>query len=295
MCSPQVAAAVRAAIASQPRRVDRRSLMGAGAAALAGGLVTPAFAHAQDATPIASPMATPVLASGNPFSAVYDLTHVVSPTFPVFAGALQMEIDLLVTVAEDGFYKNVLTFDEHTGTHMDAPAHFVEGATTAENLPIENFFAPLCVVDISARAADDPDATLEVDDLTAWEEANGPIPGGAFVAMNSGWDARVSDPESFINLDADGVQHYPGFSGDAAAFLVDERSVVGIGVDTVSLDPGNATEFVAHVTALGAGLYGIEALANLSAPPPVGATVIIGGPKHENASGGPSRVFAVEF
>ncbi len=265
--------------------------MSAGAVALAGGAVAPMVTHAQSATPVATPVQTPA----NPITAIYDLTHVVSPTFPVFAGAVQMEIDLLVTVEDDGFYKNLLTLDEHTGTHLDAPAHFVAGGTTAESLPVENFFAPLCVVDISARAAEDPDATLEVDDLEEWEAANGSIPDGAFVAMYSGWEERLSAPESFVNLDADGVQHYPGFSGDAAAFLVEERTVVGIGTDTLSLDAGNSTDFSAHVTALGAGLYGVECLANLSATPPSGATVIVGGPKHENASGGPSRVYAVEF
>jgi kynurenine formamidase len=290
MCSPRVAAIVREAIAHQPPRVDRRRLMGAGAAALAGSAVAPMFARAQSATPVA----TPVRAAGPMFSAFHDLTHVASPSFPMFPGAAQMQIDLLVTIEDDGFYKNTLTLDEHTGTHMDAPAHFIPDGTTADLLPIENFFAPLCVVDISARATDDPDATVTVDDLAEWEAANGPIPDGAFLAMNSGWADRVNDAESFINLDADGVQHYPGFSGEAAAFLVDERVVVGIGSDTLSLDPGNSTDFIAHVTALGAGLYGIEGLANLSSPPAAGAMVIIGGPKHENASGGPSRVYAVE-
>lgn len=287
MCSPQVAAIVREAMSKQPRRVDRRRLMGAGATALAGGAVAPMLARAQGATPVAS--------TQNPFGAIYDLTHVASPDFPMFPGANPMQIDLLVTIEENGFYKNTLTLDEHTGTHMDAPAHFIPDGTTAENLPVENFFVPLCVVDITAKAADNPDAVVELGDLEAWEAEYGPLPDRAFVAMYSGWEERVDDPERFINLDAEGVQHYPGFSADVAAFLAEERTAVGIGVDTLSLDPGNSTDFAAHVTALGAGLYGIEGLANLGTVPPSGATIIVGGPKHENASGGPSRVFVVEF
>jgi kynurenine formamidase len=113
--------------------------------------------------------------------------------------------------------------------------------------------------------------------------------------MYSGWDARVTDPASYINADSDGTPHFPGWSGRAVALLTGERSVVGIGVDTLSLDPGNATEYLAHVNALEFGLYGIENLANLGTLPPVGTTIIVGGPKHVEATGGPARVFAVEF
>lgn len=291
MCSPQVAAAVREAVKLGQGRIDRRRFFGGGAAALAGSVMVPSTTAAQQATPVATPVASP----GTPFSAIHDLTHVVSSTFPVFAGATPMEIDTFLTVADDGFYKNMLTLDEHTGTHIDAPAHFVEGATSAEDLSVENFFAPLCVVDIASRAAENPDALVEVADLTEWEAANGPVPDRAFVAMYSGWEECLSDPDSFVNLDADGVQHYPGFSGDAAAFLANERTIVGIGTDTLSLDPGNSADFTAHINALGAGLYGVESLANLGSVPPVGATIIVGSPKHEGASGGPARVFAVEI
>jgi kynurenine formamidase len=99
------------------------------------------------------------------------------------------------------------------------------------------FFAPLVVIDISAKAAEDPDAVVTDGDLAEWEAVNGTIPDRAFVAMYSGWDAKVSDPEAYINLDSDNVQHFPGWSGQAVAFLTGERTVVGIGVDTPSLDP----------------------------------------------------------
>jgi kynurenine formamidase len=186
----------------------------------------------------------------------------------------------------------MLTLDEHTGTHLDAPAHFTEGGLTADLLPVENLVAPLAVVDISSRAASDPDAELTPDDITAWEDANGPLPDNALVAMYSGWEARLADPASYVNADDSDVQHYPGFHPEAAEFLVSERNIAGIAVDTLSQDYGASTTFATHVTILGAGKYGVENIAGLSTVPPLGATVVIGGPKHVNASGGPARVYA---
>ncbi len=116
---------------------------------------------------------------------------------------------------------------------------------------------------------------------------------GAFVAMYSGWGSRVANAERFLNKDSKGTMHAPGFSEDVAKFLVKERDIVGAGVDTLSLDAASATKFVAHLALLGAGKYGVELLANLNAVPPSGATIIVGGPKHEGASGGPCRVSAL--
>ncbi len=278
MCSPEVMARVRASL-------NRRQVFG-----IAGTLgvlaVTPRGVLAQSATPVASPTA-----SG--FSSIRDLTHTLTEEFPVFPGGVQAQITVDNTIADNGFYTNLLTLQEHTGTHMDAPAHFIEGASTADMIPVEQFVAPMAMIDISAKTESDPDSQLTVDDILAWEDANGPLPAGAFVAMYSGWETRLDDPASFINQDADGVQHYPGFDPEAAALLIDERNIVGIGVDTLSLDYGASTDFATHVTVLSAGRYGLEGLANLGTLPAFGATIIVGGPKHATASGGPSRVFAL--
>ena len=285
MCSREVMAIVR-----QRMGTSRRDLLRAGAAtgiaAAVAGPVLARPARAQQATPVAS-----ILPGG--FSQVIDLSHTWGADFPMFPGAQQPDFQVIVTIAENGFFKWQLTLDEHTGTHMDAPAHFVEDGTTADQLPVENFVAPLVVVDVSERAASDPDTQGTIDDLTAWEAANGPIPAGAFVALKSGWGAAVNDPTAYINLDDAGVPHFPGWHPDAAAFLVNERDVVGAGVDTLSLDFGASTDFGTHVTLLTAGKFGIENLANLANVPPVGATAIFGGPKHEGASGGPTRVLAL--
>jgi kynurenine formamidase len=284
MCSPLVMERVRC-------ELSRRRVIGLLGGAVAAGVASRLAVAAQEATPVMSGPGTLNLSLGS-YTRVQDLTHTITPETPVFPGNPQPVIEPLRTFEKDGYYANKLTFAEHTGTHMDAPAHIVEGAAYANELPVEQFFAPLAVVDLSERAATDPDTQVTPDDLLARESEHGSFPAGAFVAMNSGWEARIGDPASFINAGEDGVLHFPGFHPDAAAFLVEERDITGIGVDTLSLDFGAATQFVTHVTVLQTGKYGLEGLAALASVPPAGALIVVGGPKVVG-SGGPSRVMAL--
>jgi kynurenine formamidase len=277
MCSPLIIHSVREQLS---RRAFLHGVGGALAAAAAAG-----------SSPVAAQQRPLRLAKG--FRDVHDLTHVFSPRTPVFPAFKPIQIRPKFSIAKDGFFANEVTFDEHTGTHLDAPAHFVANAVTADKLPADKFFAPLAVISIADRAAKDADALLSVDDVLAWEKQHGRLPAGAFVAMHSGWDAKVATADRFLNKDAKGTMHAPGFSEEVARFLVKERDIVGAGVDTLSLDAASASRFVAHLALLGAGKYGVELLANLGAVPPSGATIIVGGPKHEGATGGPARVYAV--
>jgi kynurenine formamidase len=176
---------------------------------------------------------------------------------------------------------------------MDAPIHFVAGGSTVDRLPVGQLLAPLAVISIRARVDRNPDTGVMVEDLLAWEAQHGRLPAGALVAMDAGWDRRFAEARSFLNVDASGIAHTPGFTGEAAQFLVTERDVVGVAVDTVSLDMGTSRSPVAHLAILGAGKYGIEVAANLGAVPPAGATAIVGAPKHKDGTGGPVRLLAV--
>lgn len=283
MCSPHIMEQVRA-------QLSRRQVFGvAGAAALAG-VAARLPVSAQEATPVATGALNLQLGA---YARVVDLTHTITPETPLYPGYTQPEMVPIRTYADDGFYVNQWTYGEHLGTHMDAPAHFVEGMPYSNELPVEQLFAPLAVIDISERAASDPDAQVTPDDLVAWEAANGEFPAGALVAMNSGWAARIDDPASFINMGEDDVPHFPGFHPEATTWLIEERDVVGIGVDTLSLDYGASTDFGTHFTLLGAGKYGLENIAALSSVPAAGALIIVGGPKFILGSGGPSRVLAL--
>ena len=277
MCTPIIIESVRA-------EVSRRGFLTAlGGAAAAAAVSAPAAALAQQ-KPVRLPKG---------FRDVHDLTHTFSPRTPVFPAFKPVQIRPKFSIAKDGFFANEITFDEHTGTHMDGPVHFVAGGLTADRLPADKFIAPLAVISIEERAAKNADALVSVDDVLAWEKRYGRLPAGAFVAMHSGWASRVSNVDRFLNKDGKGTMHAPGFSEEVATFLVKERDIVGAGVDTLSLDVASATKFVAHLALLGAGKYGVELLANLNAVPASGATIIVGGPKHEGASGGPARVYAV--
>jgi kynurenine formamidase len=242
---------------------------------------------------VAAPAVAAAVRLPKGFRDVVDLTHTFSPSLPVFPSYKPIQVRPRFTIARDGFAANEVTFDEHTGTHVDAPVHFVSGASTSDRLPVARLLAPLAVISIVERATKDPDAVITVDDLMQWEKRHGRIPAGAFVAMNAGWDARATSADRFLNRDAKGTMHAPGFSEAAARFLVTERDICGAGVDTLSLDIGAAQKFVAHVAFLGAAKYGVELLANLGRVPPSGATIVVGAPKHEGATGGPARVLAL--
>ncbi len=221
---------------------------------------------------------------------VVDLTHTYDGDFPTFDGVPGILFDPVVKFEESGYQLFKLTIFEHTGTHIDAPLHFTADGTSVADLAPESLICPLCVVDISAKAAEEANAMLAPEDIEAWISANGAIPAGACVAMHSGWADRVGDP-SYRNI-ADGSFAFPGFS-KAATDMLAEMGVAAIGVDTLSLDPGNSADFAVHYSWLPGGRYGIENMANLGNVPASGATVFVGAPKHAGGTGGPARVLAV--
>ncbi len=225
------------------------------------------------------------------FRRVVDLTHTLDTDFPTFGGQQQLEIESVFALEEDGYNLNIWHINEHTGTHLDAPFHFSEGATAAQ-IPVEDLVGPLAVIDIRAKAETDPDAQVTPDDIQAWEAEHGPLPAGAVVAMLSGWADYVAT-ETFRNADDAGGLHFPGFHIEAAELLLTERAVKGIFVDTLSLDHGPSADFAVHYQWLGAGRWGMECVANLAELPASGATVIVGSPKIAGATGGPSRVLAL--
>jgi kynurenine formamidase len=229
------------------------------------------------------------------FDHVLDLTHPLSPAFPIWPSPINFPIKITnaAKVARDGFYANKWELVEHHGTHLDAPAHFAPGGMTAEQLEAASLIVPAAVIDLRERARKDADAVVTIDDLKAWEKAHGRLPKQCGVFLNAGWDAKAGDARAFLGEDRSKTLHFPGFSKEACAWLLSEREVAGLAVDTLSLDFGAAKDFAVHKLWLGAGKWGLECVANLSKLPPAGATVFVGAPKVLGASGGPTRVLAV--
>jgi len=227
------------------------------------------------------------------FNRVVDLTHVLGTQMPVFPGNDPVQIRVIVTHDKDGYYANRLDFAEHSGTHMDAPLHFAKDGLAVHEIPPARLVGPLAVVDIRDRAARDPDAQVMPDDIRAWERRYGRLPNGAIVIMQSGWATRINDGKAFLNADESGTLHFPGWSKAATDFLMMERNVIGIGVDTLSLDHGASKDFAVHYSWLPSGRWGLENVANLSDVPPAGAMVVVGAPKVYGGSGGPTRLLAM--
>jgi kynurenine formamidase len=252
------------------------------------GFLSASAAVAASSTMVASPVAA---AGSRSFAEVVDLTHTISPEFPTYFGKPQISIEPLFTYAKDKFNQNVWTLNEHTGTHIDSPFHFSADGWTVDVIPAANLVAPLAVVDVAARAQDDPDTQLTPDDVKAYEAKHGQIPAGACVALHSGWEQHVADAK-FRNADAEGVMHFPGFHPEAAA-LLQERQVVGIAVDTLSLDYGKSKDFAVHYAWLPTNRWGIECIKGLGGLPAAGATLLVGAPKVKGATGGPARLFAL--
>jgi kynurenine formamidase len=222
---------------------------------------------------------------------IIDLTHELHGGFPTYSGEQTFEARRQSLFRDYGFNQFYLEYEEHTGTHMDAPLHCSEDGLSIAELAVEELVAPLCIIDIADRAAANADTELTPDDIQTWIAAHGEIPEGACVAMNAGWSARVNGV-TFRNADEKGVMHFPGVHVEAADMLL-ETGAASLAVDSLSFDRGAAPSFATHMAWLGAGRFGIECIANLHQVPAAGAMIFIGAPKHRGGTGGPARILAM--
>ena len=191
-----------------------------------------------------------------------------------------------------------LELGEHTGTHFDAPVHWItgKGGEDVAQVPAAKLIAPAAVLDFSGESAKDPDFLLQVDHVRAWEAEHGPLPGGGWLLYRTGWDARSEDADAFLNANETGP-HTPGISVECAKWLAEEAPIQGVGVETVGTDAGLAHSFdppfPCHTFLLGNDKYGLTQLRNLAALPPTGAVVVAGPLPIVGGSGSPVRVLAL--
>jgi kynurenine formamidase len=226
---------------------------------------------------------------------IIDLTHALNSHNPYWPGPgyEPFKYEIFATLERDHVLSGRFSMAEHTGTHLDAPNHFVEGQIPLDKIPLEQLFVPAVVIDVRTKAAADPDYQLIAADITAWELAHGRIPENAVVLMYTGWDSRWNDYDRYKNADANKTLHFPGFSPEAARMLVDERRIAGIGIDTLSVDHGPSKDFAVHHICHGKGKYHLENVAGLGSLPPAGAMLVVAPIKIENGTGGPARIFGI--
>ncbi|WP_348753500.1 cyclase family protein [uncultured Aquincola sp.] len=239
---------------------------------------------------------------------VVDLTHTLSPDFPALVlppqfgqvwGFRQERISHY-DEAGPGWYWNNFSCGEHTGTHFDAPVHWVTGkdhpANTVDTIDPARFIAPAVVLDASAEVARNADWLLTVDFVQTWEQQHGRIPAGAWVLLRTDWSLRITDPAAFLNLKEDGA-HTPGPTQEAVEWLIRERHVLGFGVETINTDAGQSyawpVPYPCHTLMHGANKYGLQCLRNLDQLPPQGALIVAAPLKIQQGSGSPLRVLAL--
>ncbi len=238
---------------------------------------------------------------------VVDLTQPLNPETPVidlppqFAPSPGLSVDTISRYDDDGpaWYWNTLTLGEHTGTHFDAPIHWITGKDLANNsldaIPGRLLVGPAYVIDVSKETEAHEDFLLTREHVLAWEGEHDKIPPNSWVLMRTDWSKRL-DPDEFLNMKEDGA-HSPGFHKDCSEFLAHERDVLGVGVETVGTDAGQAgtfdPPFPNHAIMHGAGKFGLASLINLDKLPPVGSVVIAAPLKLVDGSGSPARVLAL--
>jgi kynurenine formamidase len=238
---------------------------------------------------------------------IVDLTQPLSPQTPLLPLPSQWNNTPAFKIWElshyddrgPAWYWNAFETGEHTGTHFDAPVHWVSGKDLSDNtvdrIPTQKFVGPACVIDVSADARKDPNYLLTPQRIRQWEQDHGQIPAGAWVLLRTDWSKR-KDPKDYINVKENGP-HTPGFAKETSAFLAKERDVLGVGVETVGTDAGQAATFNPpfpnHFLMHGSGKFGLASLANLDQLPPTGAIVIAAPLKIVGGSGSPLRVIAI--
>jgi kynurenine formamidase len=244
-------------------------------------------------------------AIGNEQVEVIDLTAPLMNSTPVlrlpdpFVNTIRFQLEEISRFDDRGprWYWNNIHTGEHTGTHLDAPNHWISGrdGLDVSQLPLRHMVAPAVVLDVSDRVADNPDFLLGVDDVRAWESEHGALPAGGWLLYRTGWDVRSADDEAFLNIDEQG-SHTPGVSAECAAWLA-ASPIAGFGVETVGTDAGRAPEldppFPCHDRILGAGKFGLTQLRNLGRLPATGAALVVSALPIVGGSGSPARVLAL--
>lgn len=227
------------------------------------------------------------------FKQVLHLSHAIAPSMPQWSGDPPVEFENVASRETDGYYLRRFCLGEHSATHMNAPISFHPTGISIDQYSAQSLVVPAVVIDIREQAAADSDYAIALSDILNWEQQYGQIPANSVVILFTGWQYKWSDTKAFFKLDADGVPHFPGFGIEATTFLLSERQIAGVGIDTHGVDPGGDETFAINRLVLEQPRIVLENLTNLDQLPPTGTTLVIGILRLESGSGSPVAVTAL--
>lgn len=224
---------------------------------------------------------------------VVDMQQPIQPGMALWPGDPVPGFTEVASIAADGYFLRAFSIGEHSGTHINAGGSFIAGEPAQEAYVGAHGVAPAVVIDARAEASANPDYALTVDKVLEWEAQNGPIPAGSIVLMSTGWAAKWMDQDAFFNADADGGLHFPGFAGATTRWLIDNRHIAGVGIDTHGVDPGQDEAFQTNTLMAEMNGIALECLNNIDLLPPTGAVLVVGGLRLVGGSGSPAAVTAL--
>lgn len=225
------------------------------------------------------------------FRKVIDLSHIISPDIPLWPGDPPVTFDGVASPEKDGYYLRRFGMGEHSATHMNAPNTFLPNAIGIDTYEPASLVRPAVVIDVRLQARDNPDYVIGIQDVEKWEQVHGRIDPGSVVLFYTGWQALWDDPKRFINEDANGP-HFPGIGAATTHFLLEERRIAGVGIDTHGVDPGQDTVYATNRQILAKNGIVLECLTHLDQLPAKGTTLVIGVLRLKEGSGSPVSVMA---
>ncbi|XRE44092.1 Kynurenine formamidase, bacterial [Tenacibaculum discolor] len=235
-------------------------------------------------------------------SKIIDLSHAYSSETVYWVTAKEFKLDTVFKGQTDkGFYYSANNFStaEHGGTHIDAPIHFAEKGQTVDEIPLEKLIGSAIKIDVSSKTLNNPDYLIKIDDFLAWENKEKiKIPNGSIILLETGFSTYYPDKVKYMGTaergeDAVEKLHFPGLSKEAAKWLVKQRNINAIGIDTPSIDYGQSKYFESHVILLSQNIPAFENLTNLDKLPSIGFKIIALPMKIKNGSGAPLRIVAI--
>ncbi|MHC5615618.1 MAG: cyclase family protein [Nostoc sp.] len=226
------------------------------------------------------------------YTRIIHLSHVIDIDIPQWSGDPTVEFETVAELNNDGYYLRRFSLGEHSATHINAPNSFHSYAMGIDQYPAQSLVVPAVVIDIRQATDANPDYALTVADVRAWEKQYGKISGGCVVILNTGWQKKWFDKSAFLNHDAEGIAHFPGFGSAATELLLDERQIAGVGIDTHGVDTGQDNTFAINRLVLEKPRIVLENLTNLDQLPPKGTTLAIAVLRLRGGSGSPVGVLA---